>query len=178
MKPFPRTTLILLDTAALLASLWLAYQIRFDFLVPPKIQPTLGVILLWVVGLKLLFLWRFRQFEMLLGYFSLSESSRLFWALLAPSLLIFVVSSQFGSDVAPPRSVVVTDFGFSLIALTAIRVGLRGEQSQSRSRQSNQWPKRARRAGIIGAGLVGTALAREFVRRHDLGLRAVAFFDD
>ena len=38
--------------------------------------------------------------------------------------------------------------------------------------------KRVRRAGIIGAGLVGTALAREFVRRRDLGLQAVAFFDD
>jgi FlaA1/EpsC-like NDP-sugar epimerase len=101
----------------------------------------------------------------------------LFWALLVPSLFIFGVSNQLGSDYAPPRSVVLTDFGFSVIALTAIRLGFRPRNGQ-RSISGARPHKRARRAGIIGAGLVGTALAREFEQRRDLGLQAVAFFDD
>jgi FlaA1/EpsC-like NDP-sugar epimerase len=173
-----RITLILLDVAALLGSLWLGYQIRFDFLVPLATQHTFPLIFLWVLGLKLLCLWRFRQFEVLLGYFSIPESSRLFWALFLPSVFIFAVSTQLGSNFAPPRNVVVTDFGFSIIALTAIRVGLRPEERETTPGESKQRPKRPRRAGIIGAGLVGTALAREFMRRRELGLQAVAFFDD
>src|SRR5512142_2020148 len=38
--------------------------------------------------------------------------------------------------------------------------------------------RRPRRTGIIGAGLVGSTLAQEFANRPELGLQAVAFFDD
>ena len=173
-----RVNLILWDIAALLASLWLGYQLRFDFSVPVSIQHTFSLIFLWVIALKVFCLWRFRQFEILLGYFSVPESSHVFWALFVPSLFIFGVSTQLGSNWAPPRSVVLTDFAFSVIGLTAIRLAFRpGEPAPCAC--SEQLPaKRARRAGIIGAGLVGTALAREFSRRRDLGLQAVVFFDD
>jgi len=174
---FSRITLILSDIAALLASLWLGYLIRFDFSVPPDVQQTFPLIFLWVVTVKVFCLWRFRRFEVLLGHFNVSESSSLFWALLVPSLFIFGVSNQLGSDYAPPRSVVLTDFGFSVIGLTAIRLAFR-RQIQHRPINGVRPHKRARRAGIIGAGLVGTALAREFDHRRDLGLQAVAFFDD
>lgn len=174
--PLSRVTLILSDIAALLASLWLSYQIRFDFSVPIEMQHTFPLIFLWVVALKVFCLWRFRRFEGLLGHFTVSESSSLFWALLVPSLFILGVSNQLGSDYAPPRSVVLTDFGFSVIGLTAIRLTFR--PAKHRSIRTGRPHKRARRAGIIGAGLVGTALAREFEQRRDLGLQAVAFFDD
>ena len=173
-----RLSLVLSDFAALLASLWLGYQIRFDFSIPAAIQQTFPLIFLWVIALKLLCLWRFRQFEVLLGYFSIPESSRLFWALFVPSLIVFAVSNQLGSDYAPPRSVVLTDFGFSVIGLTAIRLSFLPDEPPSELGESLRPRKRARRAGIIGAGLVGTALAREFARRRDFGLQAVAFFDD
>src|ERR1051326_3690131 len=172
-----RLKLVLSDFAVLLLSLWLGYQLRFDFSVPSEIQHEFPLVFCWVIGLKLLCLWRFRQFDVLLGYFSISESTRLFWVLFVPSLIIFGVSNQFGSDFAPPRSVSATECGFSIIGMTAIRLGFRPyEPSIGFNYQTQR--KRARRAGIIGAGLVGTALAREFDRRRDLGLQAVAFFDD
>ncbi len=171
-------TLIVCDFAALLVSLWLGYQIRFDFAVPEAIRQTYPFVFFWVIGLKALSLWRLREFRTLPGYFSLSDSMRLFWVLLIPSLITFAVSSRVGSDFAPPRSVVLTDFCFSLIALSAIRLAFRPEQQPSQSRNIAVPHKRVRRAGIIGAGLVGTALLREFDRRRDLGLQAVAFFDD
>jgi FlaA1/EpsC-like NDP-sugar epimerase len=175
--PLSRVTLILSDIAALLASLWLGYQIRFDFSVPHETRHTFALVFLWVIALKVFCLWRFRRFEVLLGHFTVSESSSLFWALLVPTLFILGVSNQLGSDYAPPRSVVLTDFGFSVIGLTAIRLAFRPARRQ-RSICTGRPHKRTRRAGIIGAGLVGTALAREFEQRPDLGLQAVAFFDD
>jgi FlaA1/EpsC-like NDP-sugar epimerase len=174
----PQVALVVCDIAGLLGSLWLGYQLRFDFAVPMETRATFPLIFAWVIAFKVFCLWRFRRFEVLLGYLSISEASRLFWALFVPSLFIFGVSNQFGSNVAPPRSVVLADLGFSVIALTAIRLAFRREEFRQSSGEGRTPKKRARRAGIIGAGLVGTALAREFDRRRELGLQAVAFFDD
>jgi FlaA1/EpsC-like NDP-sugar epimerase len=149
--------------------------------VSEETQRTFLFVFAWVVSLKLLCLWRFGQFEVLLGYFSLADFSRLFWVLLATSFVLFGISSQLGSDYAPPRGVVLADFSFSLIALTVTHLALRQVRARANApRKLSSGPprQRARRAGIIGAGLVGTALAQEFATRRDLGLKAVAFFDD
>jgi FlaA1/EpsC-like NDP-sugar epimerase len=74
--------------------------------------------------------------------------------------------------------VVLVDFSFSVVGLTAIHLAFRRARTRATARTPSPPRQRARRAGIIGAGLVGTALAQEFATRRDLGLQAVAFFDD
>jgi FlaA1/EpsC-like NDP-sugar epimerase len=170
--------LFLSSAAALIGSLWLGYQLRFEFAVPEATERTFLLVFGWVITFKLVCLWRFRQFEVLVNYFSLPDFSRLFWVLLATGLVVFGVSTQLGSDYAPPRSVVLIDFSFSLLALTGMRLAFSQIFSARTARVQNPPRQRARRAGIIGAGLVGTALAQEFAARRELGLQAVAFFDD
>src|SRR6266480_3392837 len=175
---FTRINLVLSYAAALVGSLWLVYQLRFDFAVPQEAERTFLLVFAWVIGFKLICLWRLRQFEVLVGYFSLPDFSRLFWVLLAASFIVFGISTHLGSDYAPPRSVVLVDFSFSILGLTAIRLAFRQARTRAAARPPSLPRQRARRAGIIGAGLVGTALAQEFATRRDLGLHAVAFFDD
>jgi FlaA1/EpsC-like NDP-sugar epimerase len=172
--------LLLAYTVALAGSLWLGYQLRFDFKVPLETERSFLLVFTWVLGFKLLCLWRFGQFDVLLGYFSLPDFSRVFRILLVAGIVVFVVSSQVGSNYAPPRSVVLADFSFSVLALTAIRLLFRQRRTQAPASTAPPGPVRwrVRRAGIIGAGLVGTALAQEFATRRNLGLQAVAFFDD
>jgi FlaA1/EpsC-like NDP-sugar epimerase len=153
--------------------------VRFNFAVPEETERTLPLVFAWVIVFKLFCLSQFRQFDVFLGSFSLPDFSRLSWVLLATSLVIFGVSTQLGSDYAPPRGVVLGDFSFSLLALMAVRL------AYHQARHNRDTPgapvrcrQRARRVGIVGAGLVGTALAQEFATRRDLGLQAVAFFDD
>jgi FlaA1/EpsC-like NDP-sugar epimerase len=177
MKP-NRINLLLAYAAGLVASLWLGYQVRFNFVVPADTGRTLLFVFAWVIAFKLVCLWQCRQFDALLGYFSLPDFSRLSWVLFATSVVVFGVSSHFGSDYAPPRGVVLADFSFSVLALTVIRLAFRRLRNHAAARASGPPRQRARRAGIIGAGLVGTALAQEFAARRDLGLQAVAFFDD
>lgn len=173
--------LVLFYSAALVASLWLGYHVRFNFSLPAETVSTWPLVFAWVISFKLLVLWRSRQFEAFLDYFSVADFSRLCWVLLATSLVIFCVATQVGSDYVPPRGVVVADFSFSVLALTAIRLACR-RAKHAREATSTSPPgpprHRARRAGIVGAGLVGTALAQEFASRRHLGLDAVAFFDD
>ena len=177
MKPM-RVLFVFATAATLLASLWLGYQLRFDFSVPADVEQVALLASLWVVSLKLFVLWRFRQFQVLLKYFSTSDFSNLFWALFTTSLFVYGISSRLGWAYAPPRSVVMADFGFSLIGLAVLRLAVRRVLSQRATTEHDSQHRRARRAGIIGAGLVGTNLAQEFANRRELGLQAVAFFDD
>ncbi|HXJ72375.1 MAG TPA: polysaccharide biosynthesis protein, partial [Candidatus Dormibacteraeota bacterium] len=167
--------LVLAYVAALLGSLWLSYQLRFDFAVPEDTERTFLLVFGWVISFKLVCLWRFRQFDVLLDYFSVPDFSRLFWVLFAMCLVVLGVSTHLGSDYAPPRSVVLIDFSFSLLGLTGLRLALRRTCARATNRAQGPPRQRARRAGIIGAGLVGTALAQEFAVRRELGLQAVAF---
>ncbi|HWX21801.1 MAG TPA: nucleoside-diphosphate sugar epimerase/dehydratase [Candidatus Binatia bacterium] len=175
-----RLNFVLSCATALAASLWLGYQVRFNFAVPEDTASTFLLVFTWVIGFKLFCLWRFGQFDALLDYFNLADFSRLCWFLIVPGFVVFGVSTQLGSDYAPPRGVVVADFSFSVLALTALRLAFRQAARARDAGPAKVGPprQRARRAGIVGAGLVGTALAQEFATRHDLGLQAVAFFDD
>lgn len=164
--------------ATLIASLWLGYELRFDFSVPAEVRRTFLPSLAWIMGLKLLFLWRSRQFAVLPGFVSTSDFSTLFRLLLGAGMIAFVVASELGWNLAPPRGVIVADFSLSLIGLTSVRVALCSFCARSNVRLGRAQPCRARRAGVIGAGLVGGALAQEFANRPELGLQAVAFFDD
>jgi len=170
--------LLLLNALALTGSLWMGYQLRFDFVVPDDAQRSFPLVFFWVLSFKLVLLWRFGQFQVLLSHFSIPDFCRLMWACFVTSLVIFAVSAQVGSDYAPPRGVVLADFSFSVLSLTAIRLGFRRLQYNVQGGPAPAVTARVRRAGIIGAGLVGTALAQEFATRRELGLQAVAFFDD
>ena len=77
---FTRINLVLSYAAALVGSLWLGYQLRFDFAVPEETERSFLLVFSWVISFKLFCLWRFRQFDVLLGYFSIPDFSRLLWA--------------------------------------------------------------------------------------------------
>src|SRR5579859_4137505 len=102
-----RIILSLSYAAVLTASLWLAYQVRFNFAVPSETENTFLLVFAWVIGFKLICLWLWRQFDAFLGYFSLSDFSRLSWVVLISNSVIFCVSSQLGANYAPPRGVVL-----------------------------------------------------------------------
>src|SRR5260370_32965780 len=68
-------TLIYVTTVALCC--WAAYQIRFDFDVPPTFQSSFLQLLLAAVSAKLVGLLAFHQFDGLLTYFGKPDLKRL-----------------------------------------------------------------------------------------------------
>ena len=75
--------LVSLYTPGLIASLWLAYELRFDFAVDPGYQQERAFVLLWLIPLQLIMLGLFHQLRTLLGYFSTPDLARMFHALTA-----------------------------------------------------------------------------------------------
>jgi len=169
--------LLLLYAAELTASLWLAYELRFDFLVDPKFQHERLFVLCWLIPLQLVLLGLFHQLNTLLGYFSTPDLARMFHALTIATVIAIVVWGIWGEGWAPPRGVIVLDFVFCLVGLTGARLALRTfrESLTASSKKSGQ---RRRRVGIIGAGDAGAVLAHQLSLKPGYGLEPVAFFDD
>src|SRR5690348_313258 len=169
--------LLLLYAAELTASLWLAYELRFDFAVDLSYQHERIFVLLWLVPLQLFLLSFFHQFRTLLDYFSTPDLARMFQALTISSFVAAAFWIWPGPGFTPPRGVIVLDFVLSLVGLTGVRLALR------RIRESHRVSTRVngvhkRRVGIIGAGDAGAVLAHELSLNPGYGLDPIAFFDD
>ncbi len=164
-------------TIGLAFSLWLSYELRFDFSMPPRDHYEFLCVALWLIPAKLGLLLFIGHFAGLLSYFSIPDLKRLFYALAVGSLLAAGVWIATGGAFAPPRSVILADGLLSLLVLAAIRVLFRRFREVYLHTGEYQ-DVRVSRIGIIGAGDAGAALASELLLKNRLGLRPIVFFDD
>ncbi len=169
--------ILVVYSLGLAGSLALAYELRFDLALPAKEQQELGNFLLWIVPLKLVLLLFIGQFAGLLSYFSIPDLRRLILALAFGSCLLGILWAGSGGQLAPPRSVILSDFLFSFLFLSAIRLCFRVVRERYLTTRS-AWNGHVTRVGIVGAGYAGATLARELVVKRHLGLKPVCFFDD
>jgi FlaA1/EpsC-like NDP-sugar epimerase len=168
---------LLLYAAELAASLWLAYDLRFDFLVGPASAQERLVVLSWLVPLQLVLLALFLQFSPLLGYLSTPDLARMCYALGISAALAMGMWSALGAGYASPRGVIMIDLVFSLVGLTGARLALRTlrERLASSSKPGNSIRPHV---AVIGAGDAGALLAHQLFLKPGYGLNPVAFFDD
>ncbi len=163
------------------ASLYLAYEVRFDFVVPEVHQQERIRLLPLVVALKVLALVLARQLGTLLTYFSIPDLIRLFWAMAVSSLVLLVPRVVGWSDFTAPRGVLLADFLLCFGALCAGRVLMRLYRerltSAKKAATAGVQPQQQRIA-IVGAGDAGASLAKEFLSHPSRGFRPVMFFDD
>ena len=169
--------LLLLYATELMASLWLAYELRFDFTVDPASRHERLLVLAWLVPLQLILLGMFHQLKTLLGYFSTPDLARMFHALTISAVVAMIVWIIWGVGFVPPRGVIALDFIFALVGLTGARLALRTFR-ESINNQGQKASGRRRRVAIIGAGDAAVVLAHELTLKPGYGLEPVAFFDD
>jgi len=188
MKPFhlnltlrPRFWVLLgLYGLALVPSLWLAYELRFDFIVDAKAQQERLFVLCWLIPLQLVFLGLFHQLNTLLDYFSIPDLTRMVHALSIASGIALGVRLAWGAGAAPSMGIILLDLVFCIVELTAARLALRNfrESIAGSSRKDLHGHQNRRRVAIIGAGDAGAVLAHELYLKSGYGLDPVAFFDD
>lgn len=178
----PRRTFVLglIYVSVVALSFYLAYELRFDFLVPETHQAERLRLLPWVVGIKLVALVLARQFDSLMTYFSVPDLVKLWWAMVLSSLVLLMPRLAEWHGYAAPRGVLLTDFLLAFGALCAGRLFIRlyRERLSGARRLGNGAVPHLQRIAIIGAGDAGAALAREFINSPSRGFRPVMFFDD
>ena len=158
-------------------SLMLAYLVHFDFHVPREHLAILPGVIAWVVPLKLVMFFLFRQQRVLPSSFSVPDFLRLAYALGTAAILIGLAAWKLSVPFALPGGLIIVDLLFSLAALSWIRLTLRLRRQRLRAYYSKA-PGSIRRVGIIGAGEAGAMLAMELKNKRGLGIEPVAFFDD
>ena len=160
-------------------SLWLAWQLRFDFGVPENFQAQVWSSTMWVVPMELLLLAFARQYSGRLSFFGIRDLGRVFMAVTGASLIMVVLRLLFPGveTFSLPRGVMLVDYVLSFMGLAGTRLGFRLIREFVQARDHEQ-PKIRKRVGIIGAGHVGASLARELFVRKGLGMEPIMFFDD
>jgi FlaA1/EpsC-like NDP-sugar epimerase len=157
-------------------SLWAAYLLRFEFVIPPIFQLRFYDNLEWIIPLKLVLFFLMGQYGVLLSYFRLPDVNRVLLALCLSSVIIAVAWYTFPEYRVPPRSVILADLLFSFLGVVGFRTALRILRQRYSGRVDSHRP--ARRVAIVGAGETGTALAIDLTSRRHCEIRPVVFLDD
>jgi len=155
----------------------LAYEMRFDFNVPPEHALDRVNTIWWVVALQLMLLAAAGQLDCVLSYFRLPDAMRLFGGLLTASFVLVAIWYLYDGRNVPPRAVILADFLLSFLLIAGFRIGMRVRSS----RGLEDWlagREEAENVLIAGAGEVGAALCAELMNKARLGMRPVAFLDD
>jgi len=114
------------DALIFLFSLFLAYQLRFNFDVEPSIWKTFPVIYILVASLKIVFMYRWRLYHIVWRFFGLNESKNAIKAHISAYVVMFALYSVSSDIINPfPRSVLLIDFGLSLMFVGLLRISKR-----------------------------------------------------
>ena len=154
-----------------------AFLLRFDFDIPEWVRPNLFQLCAMTVGVHLLCMFAFHQYDGLLSYFSTPDLKRLMLACTSAVLIMGTFRLTLGIEFAPPRGVLLMHYFLTVPALSALRLSFRRIRQLAISNSARSKTK-ARRVGIVGAGDCGADLAKELLAKPWHALDPVAFFDD
>jgi FlaA1/EpsC-like NDP-sugar epimerase len=169
--------LVVIYVAVATFSLYLAYEIRFDFTVPPEHQQERIQVMWLVVVVKMLALFFARQMGSMVTFFGISDFFRLSISLLASAALLLLLRFTGYGHLSPPRGVLLIDFLVCLATFCGFRLSARLLRERvfinPRLRE-----KVFERVAIIGGGDTGASLVNDLVGSPARGLRPVAILDD
>lgn len=161
----------LADTLLFCCSLFLAFGVRFDFDMPQYYGMIVQRELPLFIGIKLLVFGMFGVYRMAWRHVGIHDLFNLMIAMGTAQLLLVVAILVPMGDIVPllgilhvpgfPRSVFVIDFLISGILIATLRLGKRLYLEAFRQKTR---ARGGRRAIIIGGGITGEALLRDFTR--------------
>ncbi|MGA8148035.1 MAG: nucleoside-diphosphate sugar epimerase/dehydratase [Gallionellaceae bacterium] len=169
-----RTLLAMLHDLVAAALAWvLAYELRFDFDMPPNFSAEMWHTLVWVVPLQSLIFWGFGLYRGMWRYASVTDLRRISLAVLFAAGMIAMALWMFRVNAVVPRSVLVISPVLLLLLMGGSRFVYRlwREQSLYRLGKLSGEP-----VLIMGAGDAAVSLSKELTRSKDW--RQVGFLDN
>jgi UDP-N-acetyl-D-glucosamine 4,6-dehydratase len=120
------TFFIFVDVLISIATIVIAYLLRFNFAVPSLFFPSMLQMMMILIPLKILLFFIFRIYFVAWRYFGLGEYKKLiFTHLLIYPIFTFIFLSLYDSFGDFPRSVIVIDFFLSLFFIGFLRISRR-----------------------------------------------------
>ena len=156
-------------------SYYAAFLLRFDFWLSPS---EIGVFLstwVWVIGIKTAVLVQARFHQECTRYVSFRDMTVLARTVTLSTIGITLADAMLLTQVTIPRSVLLLDWGASLVLLAALRI-------VPRLVRNGDWrvflPERGTRSLIVGANDAGEALLRSIRSSAALNYQPVGFVDE
>ena len=172
--------IVIYDIAIIVASLLLAFSLRYDFRIPPESLTGLGGYLLWALPVKLSVFYLFGLYRGMYRYTSIWDLVNVGKATVIAALIInsvFLIVPLF--RVIPP-AILFLDFILTAGLIALVRLSVR----MYFSRVVVAVPKRRKeelgitRLLLIGAGDTGEKIARDILSNFSDDYRIVGFLDD
>ncbi len=170
--------------------MWLAFQLRFDFLPPARYDHLFWTVFPWVVGVQLaVFLvmglynkwWRYsgiRDLAHIVQATAVGEVVAVLTAVLVARYLQPPLFSRYGINVAVetlPYGVIAFDFVLSLMLLGGARLIARIAWERPWRRDAN---RDRTKVLVVGAGDAGELVIREMLKTRQIRYRPVGLVDD
>jgi len=165
-----------LYAAILVSSLWISFELRYDFQMDTVGRGEFWKCLPWVVASQLAILFWRRQCRGLVSYFSILELLQTGCALGIACLFHCVLKQVSRDGLAPELGIICTDFVLSCWGITYARLSLR-LMREDQNGKTNGAKRQVHRVAIVGAGELGTRVALDLLSR-EAPTEVVAFFDD
>jgi lipopolysaccharide/colanic/teichoic acid biosynthesis glycosyltransferase len=165
-----------LYAVVLVSSLWMSFELHYDFQIDPAGHSEFWNCLPWVVASQLAVLFWRRQCRALVSYFSFLELLQIGGALGIACLFHLLLRHVSSAGLAPTSGIIATDFVLSCWAITYARLSLR-LMREGQNAKTNGAKGPVHRVAIVGAGELGTKVALDLLNR-ETSTEVVAFFDD
>jgi FlaA1/EpsC-like NDP-sugar epimerase/lipopolysaccharide/colanic/teichoic acid biosynthesis glycosyltransferase len=175
-----RPVQVLSDAAVVAVAFWLAYQIRFEFDVPPRFWKQMVLLLPYTVLARVVANFAFGVYRVMWRYVSLYEIPRFARSVAAVSL-IFLVFRFLVEGPNPyyriPISIILLEGLLSFLAMTGLRFLRRWIHETTAARPATE-ARAPEKVVVIGAGDSGRAVVHEIRLRPELGMVAIGIVDD
>lgn len=176
---------VFLDSILSIISLYVAFNLRFDFDIPEGYLRQLKDVLGLFVIVKIASLSAFKVYLISWRFVSLNELLLFTYALLTAEALLMILVyipmpmyPVFLPDLpisSFPRSIFLIDFAISLLAISGLRISKRMYLEVLKQKISSD---KENRAIIIGSGDLADMLIRDMIRDAETSFMPVAILDD
>ena len=175
-----RYLIVIYDIVVIMASLLLAFSIRYDFRIPAASYSGLGVYLLWALPVKLSVFYFFGLYRGMYRYTSIWDLVNVGKATVTAALIInsvFLVVPLF--RLIPP-AILLLDFILTAGLIALVRLSVRLYFSQVAVAAPMRTKKQAglTRLLLLGAGNTGEKIARDILTNFSDDYQIVGFLDD
>ncbi len=166
--------LFLIHSAAFSAVLYLAFFLRFDFDIPPRMLERFKESIPMLVGIKLLVFYFLGSFFGWWRFITFSDLVAITRAALVSALLLVAIEYFTDRSYGVPRSIIAIDFVLTVCAIGGLRSCVRFSREHFLAPLKRDSTKRAL---LVGANGNSTTWMRHFENDRTLQFRIVGFLD-
>ena len=177
IRPVRTSLIVVSDVAVIAVSFISAFQLRFDFSIPPEHWERFLFSIPIVLIVRVAAFYWFRLHTGLWRYISLPDFREIFKAVTLSSVVILAVIVIFLGH-GFPRWVLFVDWLLCLVLISGTRLAIRMLRESYWEQLLGGEAERRKRVLIIGAGDVGEMLLRDISRNQSGSYDIVGFVDD